>query len=171
MRAGLHCKSWMRDNMVVQCLLTSGIPLYLDTFSAAYHCQLASSATTSHPLHCASLAHAHLGSLPGRCPRSSACLPPLLLPPPPLARCCSGTSSTHALQRTPRSPAPAAQVVSSARAVVLASGTLSPIEPVLQLFPFTPREAFHHYSCGHVVGRDRWGIMHTCACMSVVTDS
>eukprot|EP00887_Chlorella_sp_A99_P000340 scaffold13.g340.t1 len=48
-----------------------------------------------------------------------------------------------------------ARVVASAHAVVLASGTLSPLASVLQLFPGTPPERIHHFSCGHVVVQDR----------------
>jgi chromosome transmission fidelity protein 1 len=47
------------------------------------------------------------------------------------------------------------KVVSAARAVVLASGTLSPLAPVLQLFPGVPPAAVHRYSCGHVVEAGR----------------
>jgi len=48
-----------------------------------------------------------------------------------------------------------AKVASSAHAVILASGTLSPLEPVLQLFPSTPKESIHNYACGHVVSKSR----------------
>ncbi|GAB4815219.1 hypothetical protein N2152v2_002265 [Parachlorella kessleri] len=48
-----------------------------------------------------------------------------------------------------------AKVAATARAVVLASGTLSPVEPLLQLFPHVPLDSLHRYSCGHVVGRER----------------
>lgn len=48
-----------------------------------------------------------------------------------------------------------AKVVSSARAVILASGTLSPLPTVLHLFPGVPRSSIHNYSCGHVVGEER----------------
>lgn len=48
-----------------------------------------------------------------------------------------------------------ARVVSAAHAVVLASGTLSPLESVLQLFPGTPPERVHRFACGHVVPRER----------------
>jgi chromosome transmission fidelity protein 1 len=48
-----------------------------------------------------------------------------------------------------------ANVVSSARAVVLASGTLSPLETVLDLFPSVSENDIHKYSCGHVVGKER----------------
>ena len=51
-----------------------------------------------------------------------------------------------------------ARVASAAHAVVLASGTLSPVESVLHLFPGTPSDQVHHFSCGHVVGQDRWGM-------------
>lgn len=47
------------------------------------------------------------------------------------------------------------QVVSEARAVILASGTLSPLESVLHLFPSVPSASIHQYSCGHVVGKER----------------
>ena len=47
------------------------------------------------------------------------------------------------------------KVAATARAVVLASGTLSPVEPLLQLFPQVPGDSLHRYSCGHVVGRER----------------
>lgn len=46
-------------------------------------------------------------------------------------------------------------VVSEAHAVILASGTLSPLESVLHLFPKIPKDKIHHYNCGHVVGKDR----------------
>ena len=48
-----------------------------------------------------------------------------------------------------------ASVVSSARAVILASGTLSPLETVLDLFPSVSENDIHKYSCGHVVGKER----------------
>jgi chromosome transmission fidelity protein 1 len=48
-----------------------------------------------------------------------------------------------------------ANVVSTARAVVLASGTLSPLETVLDLFPSVSENDIHKYSCGHVVGKER----------------
>lgn len=48
-----------------------------------------------------------------------------------------------------------ASVVSTARAVVLASGTLSPLETVLDLFPGVSEKDIHKYSCGHVVGKER----------------
>lgn len=47
------------------------------------------------------------------------------------------------------------RVVADARAVILASGTLSPLDSVLNLFPTVPRNAIYHYSCGHVVGAER----------------
>lgn len=47
------------------------------------------------------------------------------------------------------------QVLSQARCVILASGTLSPLGPVLSLFPDVPDTEIHRFSCGHVVGRDR----------------
>ena len=46
-------------------------------------------------------------------------------------------------------------IASEAHAVVLASGTLSPLEPVLQLFPEIPLDKMHRFSCGHVVGKER----------------
>jgi chromosome transmission fidelity protein 1 len=48
-----------------------------------------------------------------------------------------------------------ASVVSSARAVVLASGTLSPLETVLDLFPSVSKHDIHKFCCGHVVGKER----------------
>jgi hypothetical protein len=46
-----------------------------------------------------------------------------------------------------------AQVLSSAHAVVLASGTLAPTASLRQqLFPGVPSCNLHHFSCGHVVG-------------------
>lgn len=48
------------------------------------------------------------------------------------------------------------QVVQQAHAVVLASGTLSPIASLTrQLFPSTNPEAISHFSCGHVVPKER----------------
>lgn len=47
------------------------------------------------------------------------------------------------------------RVVSAAHAVVLASGTLSPLESVLHLFPGVPPERLHRFACGHVVGKER----------------
>jgi chromosome transmission fidelity protein 1 len=47
------------------------------------------------------------------------------------------------------------RVVSAAHAVVLASGTLSPLESVLHLFPDVPPHRLHRFSCGHVVGKER----------------
>ncbi|PRW20458.1 putative ATP-dependent RNA helicase DDX11 [Chlorella sorokiniana] len=46
-------------------------------------------------------------------------------------------------------------VVSAAHAVVLASGTLSPLESVLHLFPGLPPHRLHRFACGHVVARER----------------
>lgn len=47
-------------------------------------------------------------------------------------------------------------VVHAAHAVILASGTLSPIQSVSQLlFPDITPSAIHHFSCGHVVGKER----------------
>ena len=46
-------------------------------------------------------------------------------------------------------------VVSAAHAVVLASGTLSPLESVLHLFPGVPPHRLHRFACGHVVGQER----------------
>lgn len=48
-----------------------------------------------------------------------------------------------------------ARVVAAAHAVVLASGTLSPLESVLQLFPGTPPHRVHRFACGHVVPRQQ----------------
>jgi chromosome transmission fidelity protein 1 len=69
-------------------------------------------------------------------------------------------------------------VVSAAHALVLASGTLSPLASLLHLFPGLPQERLHHYACGHVVGKERcalggtsgWGyLLHGCkACGRVV---
>ena len=48
------------------------------------------------------------------------------------------------------------QVVRQAHAVVLASGTLSPIASLTrQLFPTLPPSAITHFACGHVVPKDR----------------
>lgn len=51
----------------------------------------------------------------------------------------------------------ALQVVSAAHAVVLASGTLAPVEALSQqLFPGAAAAArIRHFSCGHVVSKDR----------------
>ena len=44
------------------------------------------------------------------------------------------------------------QVLASAHAVILASGTLAPIASLeQQLFPYVPAKRVHHFSCGHVV--------------------
>jgi chromosome transmission fidelity protein 1 len=41
------------------------------------------------------------------------------------------------------------------RAVILAGGTMEPVEDLLcQLMPQIPRERLHHLSCGHVVPAD-----------------
>ena len=48
-----------------------------------------------------------------------------------------------------------ASIVSSARAIILASGTLSPMETVMRLFPTTLAPDITQYSCGHVVGGER----------------
>jgi hypothetical protein len=51
-------------------------------------------------------------------------------------------------------------VVSSAHAVVLASGTLAPLAALQQqLFPGLPPARLRHFSCGHVV---RCGPLHPC---------
>lgn len=48
------------------------------------------------------------------------------------------------------------KVVAQARAVILASGTLSPLASLqAALFPNVPPERVRHFSCGHVVGRER----------------
>ena len=48
------------------------------------------------------------------------------------------------------------QVVEQAHAVVLASGTLSPIASLTrQLFPTLPPSAITHFSCGHVVPKQQ----------------
>ena len=58
---------------------------------------------------------------------------------------------THTLSRCGCDP----QVVEQAHAVVLASGTLSPIASLTrQLFPSLPEEAITHFSCGHVVPKE-----------------
>lgn len=49
------------------------------------------------------------------------------------------------------------EVARQARAVVLASGTLAPLGPVLRLFPGVPEADMSRFSCGHVVGPDRCG--------------
>ena len=47
------------------------------------------------------------------------------------------------------------QVVEQAHAVVLASGTLSPVASLTrQLFPGLPPSAITHFSCGHVVPKE-----------------
>ncbi|KAL6782475.1 XPD4 [Auxenochlorella protothecoides x Auxenochlorella symbiontica] len=46
-------------------------------------------------------------------------------------------------------------IVSEARSVILASGTLSPLGPLLTLFPGVPMDRLHRFSCGHVVGKER----------------
>ena len=44
------------------------------------------------------------------------------------------------------------QVLASAHAVVLASGTLAPVSSLKQqLFPGVPATQLHQFSCGHVV--------------------
>ncbi|EFJ47577.1 hypothetical protein VOLCADRAFT_61293, partial [Volvox carteri f. nagariensis] len=48
-----------------------------------------------------------------------------------------------------------ASIVNSARSVVLASGTLSPVEGLMaQLLPCVPPDRVRHFSCGHVVPRE-----------------
>ena len=48
------------------------------------------------------------------------------------------------------------QVLAEAHAVVLASGTLSPIASLSQqLFPGLAPDRLSHFSCGHVVGKER----------------
>ncbi|CAK0764311.1 hypothetical protein CVIRNUC_003145 [Coccomyxa viridis] len=48
------------------------------------------------------------------------------------------------------------KVLASAHAVVLASGTLAPVASLQQqLFPHVPHERMHHFSCGHVVPKER----------------
>jgi len=48
------------------------------------------------------------------------------------------------------------QVVQQAHAVVLASGTLSPIASLTrQLFPTLPPSAINHFACGHVVPKEQ----------------
>jgi len=45
-----------------------------------------------------------------------------------------------------------AQITSDAHAVVLASGTLAPVDSLVQqLFPTTPPERIHRFCCGHVI--------------------
>ena len=56
------------------------------------------------------------------------------------------------LQRVLRHPLSILQVLASAHAVVLASGTLAPVASLQQqLFSHVPPERMHHFSCGHVV--------------------
>lgn len=46
-------------------------------------------------------------------------------------------------------------MLTQARAVVLASGTLSPVQGVVQqLFPSLPPSTLHHYQCGHIVPKE-----------------
>ncbi len=48
------------------------------------------------------------------------------------------------------------QVLAEAHAVVLASGTLSPVASLSQqLFPGLAPDRLSHFSCGHVVGKER----------------
>jgi chromosome transmission fidelity protein 1 len=48
------------------------------------------------------------------------------------------------------------RLLSGARAVVLASGTLSPVASLrAQLFPDEPPSRIHHFDCGHVVAPER----------------
>ena len=48
------------------------------------------------------------------------------------------------------------QVVEQAHAVVLASGTLSPVASLTrQLFPSLPPSAITHFSCGHVIPKEQ----------------
>lgn len=45
-----------------------------------------------------------------------------------------------------------AEILSAAHSVVLASGTLSPIDALTQqLFPSQPPSRVHHFQCGHVI--------------------
>ena len=53
-------------------------------------------------------------------------------------------------------PACGVQVVAAAHAVVLASGTLAPVEGLRRaLFPALDPAAVHRFSCGHVVPPER----------------
>lgn len=46
------------------------------------------------------------------------------------------------------------QVLSQARSVILASGTLAPVQALLaSLFPTVPPSRITHFACGHVVPR------------------
>jgi chromosome transmission fidelity protein 1 len=54
-------------------------------------------------------------------------------------------------------------IVKEARAVILASGTLSPLAPLLRLLPsdmvvdhMATSRNIHHYACGHVIEKDRF---------------
>ncbi len=47
------------------------------------------------------------------------------------------------------------QIVDQARSVVLASGTLSPLETILPLFDAKPSEAIEQYRCDHIVDPSR----------------
>ena len=47
------------------------------------------------------------------------------------------------------------QIVDQARSVVLASGTLSPLETIMPLFDAKPPEAIERYSCDHIVDPSR----------------
>jgi chromosome transmission fidelity protein 1 len=44
------------------------------------------------------------------------------------------------------------QIVQEARSVILAGGTMSPVDDLIQhLFPYLPSERIQRFSCGHVV--------------------
>lgn len=47
------------------------------------------------------------------------------------------------------------KIVSEARSVILASGTLSPLEGVMELFQGRPPELMKMYTCGHIVSKNR----------------
>lgn len=49
-------------------------------------------------------------------------------------------------------------LVREARAVILASGTLSPVAPILRLLPpdVSTQGAIHRYACGHVIDKERF---------------
>ena len=71
-----------------------------------------------------------------------------------LMACCSVCFYQRVWQG--RAAARLLQVLAEAHAVVLASGTLSPVTSLSQqLFPGLAPDRLAHFSCGHVVGQER----------------
>ncbi|KAG5438353.1 hypothetical protein PCANB_002841 [Pneumocystis canis] len=51
------------------------------------------------------------------------------------------------------------EIVNEARAVILAGGTMEPMDDIIyQLFPYLQKEKIHKFSCGHIISPD-----HLCA--------